>query len=832
MPFTRFTTPVNNVSLQPDKPTITASELKAVFDKAGVDIAGFLNSGSNNLFGQLEASTAASNIGIGTISGLTGSNVYALISDLYTKLTASGSIPTARLADGSVTADKLATDSVTTSKILNSNVTTDKIANGNVTEIKIANNAVTTNKIGDGNVTNAKLADNSVTGAKIVNGTISQVELDATLSGKIDTIATNTSAIATVANDLTIHKSSGDHDPRYYTKTQLDGGQLDNRYYTESEIDSKVSSDYGAIATLNNVSNPAGNINFIGGTGITITASDSLNEIQITATGTSIPGVHGYTHAWDSTIDPLPSQSINTAQLVDLSVTNEKLDENAVETFNIADENVTEVKLAPNSVTTTKIANLNVTDAKINTMTATKLTGTIDNARLNAATTSSSGIVQLNDTLTSTSVTQALTANKGKELQDTKLNLTGGTTTGTITATNANANQSAIVVTNTTAGTAALTVGKTTPAADTTLLRLNTERAWAFNQRGTAGGTTLALSDVTGGKIFRIEGWNTGTSLPYDVATFATGINSPTSAAFTFTGSANIGTTLTAGTGITATTGNISASSGNLSSSGSVTAGNGLTVTTGNTDLNGTAAQSTTFDYGATRTISVKNFDANNVVLDTSENGYNYIGTSAKRFWRGYFNTLDATTVDADTYVGLPVATTSLSGIVSTGTQTFAGSKTFNSALSLNGDNRASGTTGSRVHNFYNTATSSIAGGITITGSATVTYGQGSDYRLKENFEPLTGALNKLLSIPVYKFSWKSEPEKGKVDGFIAHEVQAIVPEAIIGQKDAIDEEGNPIYQQIDQSKLVPLLFKAVQELSLKVEALEARIQSLESGDK
>jgi hypothetical protein len=485
-------------------------------------------------------------------------------------------------------------------------------------------------------------------------------------------------------------------------------------------------------------------------------------------------------------------------------------------------------------------------------MTATKLTGTIDNARLNAATTSSSGIVQLNDTLTSTSVTEALTANQGKALQDGKLSLTGGTVTGT-TVIAADASSSLKV------GTSSGFFGKLEATAEYVASpTLAQNYALALRPLNQPAGT---ITNPVANPVIRVLSGNATGAATVDFLTYDSSLR--TGLAFNsyngtakaeglrikYNGNIGLGTidptekldvtgnikssgTITAGTGVTATTGNISASSGNLSSSGSVTAGNGLTVTTGNTALNGTAAQSTTFNYGATRTISVKNFDANNVVLDTSENGYNYIGTSAKRFWRGYFNTLDATTVDADTYVGLPVATTSLSGIVSTGTQTFAGSKTFNSALSLNGDNRASGTTGSRVHNFYNTATSSIAGGITITGSATVTYGQGSDYRLKENFEPLTGALNKLLSIPVYKFSWKSEPEKGKVDGFIAHEVQAIVPEAIIGQKDAVDEEGNPIYQQIDQSKLVPLLFKAVQELSLKVEALEARIQSLESGDK
>ena len=66
------------------------------------------------------------------------------------------------------------------------------------------------------------------------------------------------------------------------------------------------------------------------------------------------------------------------------------------------------------------------------------------------------------------------------------------------------------------------------------------------------------------------------------------------------------------------------------------------------------------------------------------------------------------------------------------------------------------------------------------------------------------------------------------VDGFLAHEVQAIVPECITGEKDAVDADGNPIYQGIDQSKLVPLLTAALQEALAKIDALETRITALE----
>ena len=104
-----------------------------------------------------------------------------------------------------------------------------------------------------------------------------------------------------------------------------------------------------------------------------------------------------------------------------------------------------------------------------------------------------------------------------------------------------------------------------------------------------------------------------------------------------------------------------------------------------------------------------------------------------------------------------------------------------------------------------------------------VIYGTASDYRLKTNIEPLTDALARLASLPVRRFHWVGHTDSPKVDGFLAHEAQAIVPEAVTGTKDAVDAEGKPIHQGIDQSKLVPLLVAAVQELAARVAALEAR---------
>ena len=123
-------------------------------------------------------------------------------------------------------------------------------------------------------------------------------------------------------------------------------------------------------------------------------------------------------------------------------------------------------------------------------------------------------------------------------------------------------------------------------------------------------------------------------------------------------------------------------------------------------------------------------------------------------------------------------------------------------------------------------STGNIVGTISTTNTAT-SYNTSSDYRLKENVVPLTGAADRLKQIPVHRFNFIADPDK-TVDGFIAHEAQAVVPECVTGTKDEVDEDGNPVYQGIDQSKLVPLLAAALQEALAEIKSLKARVTALE----
>jgi len=113
--------------------------------------------------------------------------------------------------------------------------------------------------------------------------------------------------------------------------------------------------------------------------------------------------------------------------------------------------------------------------------------------------------------------------------------------------------------------------------------------------------------------------------------------------------------------------------------------------------------------------------------------------------------------------------------------------------------------------------------------SPTVTfYATSSDYRLKENVTAVTDSITRLQQLKPSRFNFIADPDN-TVDGFIAHEVQTVVPEAITGEKDAVDDEGNPQYQGIDQSKLVPLLTAALQEAIGRIEALEAEVAALKA---
>ena len=134
------------------------------------------------------------------------------------------------------------------------------------------------------------------------------------------------------------------------------------------------------------------------------------------------------------------------------------------------------------------------------------------------------------------------------------------------------------------------------------------------------------------------------------------------------------------------------------------------------------------------------------------------------------------------------------------------------------------GVTSGLISYFYNNASrTAIVGSISHNGSSTA-YNTSSDHRLKESVTYDFDATTRLKQLKPARFNFIADETNTLVDGFLAHEVQAIVPECVTGTHNEVDDDGNAVMQGIDQSKLVPLLVKTIQEL-------EARITALESGE-
>jgi len=127
----------------------------------------------------------------------------------------------------------------------------------------------------------------------------------------------------------------------------------------------------------------------------------------------------------------------------------------------------------------------------------------------------------------------------------------------------------------------------------------------------------------------------------------------------------------------------------------------------------------------------------------------------------------------------------------------------------------------------FKAASGTEVGAIAITTSNT-SFNTTSDYRLKENVQPMQNALATVAQLNPVTYNWKVDGSDGQ--GFIAHELQAVVPDAVTGEKDAVDAEGKPVYQGVDTSFLVATLTAAIQEQQAMIESLTQRIAALEGA--
>ena len=254
----------------------------------------------------------------------------------------------------------------------------------------------------------------------------------------------------------------------------------------------------------------------------------------------------------------------------------------------------------------------------------------------------------------------------------------------------------------------------------------------------------------------------------------------------------------------------IGTNAGNAATSSSNTligygAGSALTTGGSNTFIGGLNSAQNISSGGAMTTGSnntiVGNYTGNMGGLDI-RTASNYIvlsdGDGNPRYW-----------IDSNGYAALNVGSTR--GQFSIG---FNGNVTNGMSILT-----TSSAVGESYINFLNNG-AGTAGSISHTGGTTVSYNTTSDYRLKENIAPMTGALAKISQLKPVTYTWKADGSDGQ--GFIAHELQAVIPDCVTGKKDAVDADGNPVYQGIDTSFLVATLTAAIQELKAEFDAYKA----------
>jgi hypothetical protein len=235
----------------------------------------------------------------------------------------------------------------------------------------------------------------------------------------------------------------------------------------------------------------------------------------------------------------------------------------------------------------------------------------------------------------------------------------------------------------------------------------------------------------------------------------------------------------------------------------------GVGTTTPQTILNGIAA--------AARGVAIENGFPTLALSDTANSSYRtYIATDGGNayFWNvaagpTLFGTSDTERARITSGGDFLLNTTSFTGSGDTYRWSTGGVQLSRSA---NGDQIAFFTNGS------------LSGKITTSGTTT-TYGTSSDYRLKNTIAPMIGALAKVALLKPVTYKWNLDNSDGQ--GFIAHELAEVCPDAVQGEKDAVDAEGHPEYQGIDVSFLVATLTAAIQEQQALITQQAAAITAL-----
>lgn len=343
---------------------------------------------------------------------------------------------------------------------------------------------------------------------------------------------------------------------------------------------------------------------------------------------------------------------------------------------------------------------------------------------------------------------------------------------------------------------------------------------------GTLAADRIAAASITGSKI--AAGTITASNIATNTIT-ATQIAAGTitaneiSASYIYAGTINA-SQITAGTitgrTVTATSGTrtITLDSSNAiltitDSSSGILAGGGINITSGSTT--GTYGAGG-FSFGGSVAISLS---SNDLLIQGGATSAIRLqpgaGLGSTTYWvqvEGHLNSA-AYTLSTGTYDSSSTALT-------TGTYLSASGAIIarrSNQIPIFANRHSTTGTSEMIRLVYNGAD---AGGITTTSGGVPAFRNASDYRLKSDIQDFNNAADVIKALRLRSFKYNIEPDKTAV-GFIAHEMQAVLPELVLGEKDAIDEEGNPAYQSITATNLIPYLTGALKEAILRIEALE-----------
>lgn len=473
---------------------------------------------------------------------------------------------------------------------------------------------------------------------------------------------------------------------------------------------------------------------------------------------------------------------VTTAKIADDAVTNAKVADDAIDTAQLADSAVDSARLASNAVTTAKITDANVTTAKIadaavtgakigtNTITAGNMgTGSINSDAFQDNTIATSRIIDdaitnaklANDSVSLGGITVALGASDATPAFDLSDATSYPTSSLSGTITNA---QLAGSIANAKLSNSSVSFGGVSLALGAS------DATPAFN-----------LADATGYLTSNLSGTIATAQIADDAVTdakLADAIN----------------------TAITANTAKVT----NATHTGEVTGATALTIADNVVD------------------------EANLKVSNAPVNGYflsAQSGDTGGLTWAAVSGGIASLVADTSPQLGgnLDINSNSVTGtgtffnVTDTNNNILANNSASDATLTMKGHSNSSGTPWTNI--IFARADGVSKGSITTNAYATQ-YNTSSDYRLKEDVQAVPNATARTLALKPCNFQWIGSSER--TDGFLAHELAEQVPDAVTGEKDAVDTDGNPEYQGIDQAKLVPLLVKTIQELEARIAALES----------